>query len=348
MLGLLSKIYGRFVANRNTEFDNGMRKSIKVTAPVISVGNIVTGGTGKTPMVQFIVRQLQLAGYSPAVILRGYRRNSRGLRVVHDGSEVVCSVAESGDEAMLHAISLNVPVIVCNHKVDAAVFAAGQINADVIIADDAFQHRALHRDADIVLVNHATYTDALIPKGHLREPVAALLRANVIVNTDTDIIFNYTWHHLGKSERTGVDLRDTTSNGSNNQNDDIWGEQVGKPLTKVIVVSAIANPLRFVNSVREQEVAVADAMLLPDHAKFTSAVVAKMIQVAKENSAEIVTTAKDAVKLIEHVAEFKSSDVNVFVLNLEFSDSEVLRNVMEVITSKINLFKQENNEDRSE
>lgn len=326
MLTLLSKLYGRIVANRNYDYNSGAKKTVKVTVPVISVGNITSGGTGKTPMVQFIVRELQKEGYSPAVILRGYRRKGRGLCVVHDGEKVLCDVHESGDEAMLHAVTLNVPVVVCKHKADAAIYVAGQMDADVIVADDAFQHRALHRDADVVLVNSQTYTDALIPRGRLREPVSSLDRADIIVNTETDLDYSYTWKSL-------------TNTG--------WVDATTKPLTKLIATCAIANPQRFVGSLQEERADVVATILLKDHARYSSEVVNNMIKQAKLNGADLVVTTKDAVKLTEWYNLFVSNGIQVYVLDMELRNSQVLRNVMMVIASKIVLFNQDYDEDSS-
>ncbi|RPI65602.1 MAG: tetraacyldisaccharide 4'-kinase, partial [Ignavibacteriae bacterium] len=131
MLGTLSTLFGKIVARRNRKFDSG-RGVVHVNVPVISVGNLSVGGTGKTPIVQMIVRLLQSMGHRPAVILRGYRRATRGHLLVHDGTTLLANAREAGDEAVLHATVLQVPVVVDEHKVDAAVFAAGMLPCDVI------------------------------------------------------------------------------------------------------------------------------------------------------------------------------------------------------------------------
>jgi tetraacyldisaccharide 4'-kinase len=326
MLTMFSKLYGRLVANRNADYESGIKKSVKVTVPVVSVGNISTGGTGKTPMVQFIVRELQKAGYSPAVILRGYRRKSRGLCVVHNGERILCNVRESGDEAMLHSITLGVPVVVCKHKVDAAVYVAGQTDADVIVADDAFQHRELHRDVDVVLVNNQTYSDSLLPVGRLREPISSLQRADVVINTETMVEYSYTFHLL-------------TNDG--------WTQNTETNPTAAIVVCAIANPHRFVSALKAESVIIDHKFILPDHSSYSSRVLAKIIQRATALSLPLVVTTKDAVKLSNFYNLFKDKGIRVYVLQMELRNSQVLRNLMQVITSKIILFDREYDEDSS-
>lgn len=310
----MSRIYGFFVRRRNKRFDAHAVPIVQVNIPVISVGNITTGGTGKTPCVQWIVRHLQQQGRKPAVILRGYKRKSRGLLVVHDGEKLLASVRQAGDEAYLHATSLNVPVVVCSSKVDAAVYAAGYLPCDVIVVDDGFQHRSLHRDIDVVV---AAETPAgqlqLLPRGVLREPLANLERADVVVRVG----FRVTGvHALGKVD-VQVGAEGGTVGGAEGSAE--GSAEVGRKLlagaTNVLPVTGIARPSRFVETVRVLTAAPALAPLtFNDHRWYTASDVRAMIESAKTCDAIIMTTEKDAVKLVAYASQFCDADVTVLVV----------------------------------
>ena len=168
-----------------------MFKAQTLPCPVISVGNIAVGGTGKTPAVIAIAGHLQKAGLRVAILLRGYKREARaGITVVSDGRQVYASAKESGDEAymMAHCLS-GVPIIVGRERYLAGQIALERFNVDVLLLDDGFQHRQLRRDVDIltVPVTHP-FGDPprLLPAGTLREPPAALRRADIILLTHAD------------------------------------------------------------------------------------------------------------------------------------------------------------------
>lgn len=183
LLWPLSRLYGAAVARRNRRFDSGAASIQRLDCPVISVGNIVAGGTGKTPTVIFLARWLQQRGIQVCVLSRGYRRKSRGPVVVSDGERLLASVAESGDEPML--IALQVPgaiVMVDADRVNGGRIARQRFRPDLILLDDGFQHRRLHRDLDIVTFKSAADPGNgwLLPAGPLREPISALQRADLI------------------------------------------------------------------------------------------------------------------------------------------------------------------------
>ena len=314
MLGLLSTIYGYFVRRRNARFDAHSVPIVQVDMPVISVGNITTGGTGKTPLVQWIVRYLQEHGSRPAVILRGYKRTSRGLLVVHDGEKLLTDVHKAGDEAFLHATTLNVPVVVCASKVDAAVYAAGFLPCDVIVVDDGFQHRSLHRDIDVVLADETPAAKLqLLPKGILREPVENIRRADVVVRINVRSVGVYP---LGEPENTVSTLNELKESAS---------FSTRTPSAKCLLpVTGIAHPQRFIETIKSMSsgklpfnvanVKVCEPMTFADHKRYTTADVKAMIGKAQACDADIMTTEKDAVKLQEYASQFCSANVNVFVV----------------------------------
>jgi tetraacyldisaccharide 4'-kinase len=304
MLGTLSKLYGSIIRKRNAKYDAHRKPIVSVTVPVISVGNLTVGGTGKTVIVQMIVRMLQAHGYKPAIVMRGYRRSSRGVVVVHDGSNIIASVRESGDEAAFHAQKLGVPVVVGESKVDAAVHAAGFLPCDVIVVDDGFQHRSLHRDADVVLVDKATLSDTrLLPSGRLREPLTSLHRADVIVIMDQSV--------------EAASLQQFVSPDSFICSARIQAHCPTSINTPVVSMCAIAQPHRFQQTLEECGLNVVRSFVFKDHHVYTKTDVTNVIRAAEAHGAAIVTTEKDDVKLSHAHAMFTAHGVTYCVLPIE-------------------------------
>ncbi len=177
----LSLMYRGAVLTRNALYDRGLLKVKRLPVPVVSVGNISAGGTGKTSVVKLLARELGKV-LRTAILLRGYRRESRGVLVVSDGEELRADVRSAGDEAYLLARSLRgVPVVVSEDRFRGGMLAVDSLGAELIILDDGFQHRRLHRDVDIVLLRKRDLTDRLLPAGLLREPLSSLERADAVV-----------------------------------------------------------------------------------------------------------------------------------------------------------------------
>jgi tetraacyldisaccharide 4'-kinase len=185
-LRCLSVLYGAGVRIRAFLYDRGVLKTGRVPCTVVSIGAIAAGGTGKTPCTIMTARMLLNAGFQVAVVSRGYRRASRGVLVVSDGLGRVRHPSEAGDEPHLIASSLpGVPVVVGEHRAEAAMLAWNRFHPDIVMLDDGFQHRRLRRDTDIVTLDAALPfgNGFLLPRGMLREPPEALVRAGVIVFT---------------------------------------------------------------------------------------------------------------------------------------------------------------------
>ncbi len=190
ILHLGSLIYRLIVFSRNRLYDRQMLKSVRLACPVISVGNLTVGGTGKTPCVIGLAKMLARHGYRPAVLSRGYGGQNTGpVRIVSDGANAEQSAAETGDEPLLIARSLpGVPVITGARRTLTGQSAIERFNADVLICDDAFQHRQISRDINIVLLDaeRPLGNGRLLPRGELREPAESLRRADCIVLTRAD------------------------------------------------------------------------------------------------------------------------------------------------------------------
>jgi tetraacyldisaccharide 4'-kinase len=177
LLNSLALIYGAAVKTRNTLYDIGVLKAYKVPLVVVSVGNIEAGGTGKTPFTMALADELFHRGCKVAIVTRGYKGSLAGPLIVtpqHRSEEV-------GDEALLMARLMKVPVIKSPDRQRGALFAYVHLGTEIIILDDGFQHRSLHRDLDIVLVSRDITRERLLPAGHLREPASSLTRTDIIV-----------------------------------------------------------------------------------------------------------------------------------------------------------------------
>ena len=187
----LSWLYAVIIPIRNRLYALGVFKARALACRVISVGNIVVGGTGKTPAVITIAKHLQKKGKRVAILLRGYKRHAREeVTIVSDGKKVCASPAEGGDEAHMMARHLSdVPIIAGRCRYLAGQVALERFDVDVLLLDDGFQHRQLARDVDILTVP-ATHPfgkpEGLLPVGTLRELPAALRRADLILLTHTD------------------------------------------------------------------------------------------------------------------------------------------------------------------
>ncbi len=186
-LYLASWLYGGAVALRNWLFDKGVLKSFHSPIPVVSVGNLTVGGAGKTPFVDWIVKHYHREGKRVAIISRGYGRRTRGVMLVCDGALVRVSANEAGDEPLMlawrnpHAI-----VIVAEKRVDGVRFLLEKFSSrlpDVILLDDGFQHRALARQLNLLVMHaqHNPAADALLPLGRLREPLDSIRRADMVL-----------------------------------------------------------------------------------------------------------------------------------------------------------------------
>lgn len=173
----LSGIYAAASGLRNNLYDHGLLRLHRLARPVVSVGNLSAGGSGKTPFVIALGELLKGRGVAFDVLSRGYRRRTRGVLVVEqDGS-----AADFGDEPLLISRRLGVPVIVGESRYEAGRLAEEKFEGQLHILDDGFQHRSLARDVDIVLMTGNEFEDRLLPVGRLREPVSSLERADAVV-----------------------------------------------------------------------------------------------------------------------------------------------------------------------
>jgi tetraacyldisaccharide 4'-kinase len=176
-MNLITGLYGAATALRNKLYDRGTLSSRRLEQPVVSVGNLSLGGSGKTPFVIALGELLQARGIRFDVLTRGYGRKTRGVLLVETNG----NAADFGDEPLLIARRLGVPVIVGESRYAAGRVAERKFQPQLHILDDGFQHRSLARDFDIVLMTEGDFNDRLLPSGRLREPLSSLRRADAVV-----------------------------------------------------------------------------------------------------------------------------------------------------------------------
>jgi tetraacyldisaccharide 4'-kinase len=298
-LRLLSVPYGAAVALRNSLYDRGFIRQAKLPCPVVSVGNLTVGGTGKTPTVIFLARLLKRQGRHPAVLSRGYGGRSRApVNIVSDGNRILPGWQEVGDEPILIARSLpGIPVLTGSRRFLTGQAAVEKFGADVLILDDAFQHRALFRNLDIVLMDaqRPFGNGALLPRGPLRERPEGLRRAHLIVRTgaETDIVDSFP-ETFGLPFFRGIHrpLELVAAGG-------------GRPLPlaglqgrKILAFAGIGRPDSFLKSLTGLGAEVVSFRAFPDHHPYGAGDLDELVRLAGVSGAErIVTTEKDAVRL---------------------------------------------------
>jgi tetraacyldisaccharide 4'-kinase len=297
-----SALYGRALEARARLYAAGTLRSHRVSAPVVSVGNLTFGGTGKTPFVEFLARRFRFEGKRPAIVSRGYGRSSRGVIVVSDGQGPLVGPEEGGDEPVAIARRLPaVPVVVGERRAEAAG-AAIERGADLVLLDDGFQHLAIRRDVNLLLLDAADPFGGgrLPPAGRLREPLSALARADAFVFTRLDRADppRDARSRLARSnpEAPVFTARIRTAG--------LWDERgssvAGSRLTarRFVAVCGIANPAGFAGSIGELDLAPEELLAFPDHHRYRNGDLKKIRRAAdRTGSAWILTTEKDAVKL---------------------------------------------------
>ncbi len=326
--GIPQRIIEAIVKKRNDSFDNGDNIVYRTIKPVISIGNLTFGGSGKTPLAIALALELMQNGIKPGIIGRGYKRTKTDTSIVCDGTNIIDDWNSAGDEMYLIAKKLNIPVVVHKHKYEAAKIIE-QLNPDVIIVDDGFQHRKLARDIDLVIIDSKTIArPALPPKGALREPLDSLRRADLLLaNEDLDIPETITRYVEAKPIRFRIAI-DKIYNLYTNQTIDL----LTKPL---IAFCGIANPSRFEFTLQEEGMNIRYFHKFKDHYNYGLTDMEMLLQIAlQHNINTLITTEKDAIKLARFADFFRDNDITLLVLpiSLEITNGKnVLLSMIENI-----------------
>jgi len=329
LLWPLSLLYGVIVRVRNSLYDRGVLPSFKVDKPVISVGNITTGGTGKTPLVIFLAKRFNKRGKRVCILSRGFKRNSRGTLIVSDGDKILVTIDDAGDEPFQMAKELStVPVIVDENRVRGARIAIEKFSIDIILLDDGFQHRRLQRDIDIVTFKsaHPLGNGFLLPAGPLREPVSGLKRADLIwVNGNENKPFRREWKNI---PLVRADFKAKSLSGFNWQHDP--KELGGK---RVIGFCGIGRPKGFKHSLDKLGAKVIRFIVFRDHHKYGINDIRRLEKYFQEARADlIVTTEKDWVKLPPE--KTYDSQWCYLKIEIETKDDANLENILSIINDK--------------
>jgi tetraacyldisaccharide 4'-kinase len=369
MLWLPAKLYEFAVRLRVAAYETEYRKQKRLDAVVISIGNIALGGTGKTPMVEYIARYIKSEDHRVAILTRGYARESSGMRVLNDprgfpntdsnastntgerssperpadnsngvaprdeaqarGEADLRSHREYGDEPLMLARALpDIPVIINKNRYEGGRWAERELGAGVLVLDDAYQHLALARDLNILLLDATDPFGGfeMAPFGRLREPLYGIKRADAVIITranrpfdqgQTNAIIKYfcgnkvpVMHVYSSITR----LRHLET-GTVYEADQFAGWNAA-------VMCGIGNPRAFADDILEFGMNIVSENFFPDHHAFTQEDVERVTRAARETGADaIVTTEKDAVRL----EGLKQGDVPVYAAQLEIQSEDEVR-----------------------
>jgi tetraacyldisaccharide 4'-kinase len=299
----LSWLFACIMMVRNKLFDWRVLNTEQVGVPVISVGNLTMGGTGKTPLVEYIVRFLHARQRRVAVVSRGYNRTTSGVVVVSDGKKLYVDARRGGDEPVQIASKFrNAIVVVGERRVDAARKAVA-LGADVVVADDCFQHRYLKRDLDIVVLDATKPLahDAVIPAGRMREPLSALRRAHLVAlsNVDRTVLSHVDIETMlaGPVRCPCVQYRYAVT-GTRSVQDDAPVPLDALREMNLIAFSGIGNHAAFVRRLQQIGCTLFGDMRFRDHHHYTDRDADALAGfAAAKQSGACITTEKDAVRL---------------------------------------------------
>jgi tetraacyldisaccharide 4'-kinase len=290
-------MYSAVAVWRRQWYARASRRS-KLSRPVISVGNLSVGGSGKTPMVAYIARLLLEAGERPAILSRGYgrRRTSDRVTIVSDRTAIRATVDASGDEPLMLARALpGVAVVVSGSRYHAGLLAEQELGATVHVLDDGFQHLQVERDVDLLLLSEEDLSDRPLPGGRLREPLTAAAVADAAL---VSAGYSTAVDRVARTAGIRTAFQVTRTLGAPRTIASPSDSVVVPSQSRVFAMAAIARPERFFSDVAGAGWDLVDSMSFRDHHRFSRSDVKRIIKAARAAAAAIIlTTEKDAVRL---------------------------------------------------
>ncbi len=315
MLPPLGRFYGKMIDLRNSLYDRGVLRSYPLGARTISIGNITTGGTGKTPLVALVADILAESGERVCILTRGYGRGNPRQRVlVCDRERILVDAATGGDEPveLAHRLIGKAVIISDADRVGAARWAKDRFGTTVFVLDDGFQHRRAERDLDVVCIDATDPfgNGRVLPAGKLREPLHNLRRSDAFVITRADLevstepvvsellrINPRCPVFLAKSKIASV-VKLERFLANDNQGIEAFPDFT--PKNGALAFCAVGNPQSFINGLRSSSIDVTEARVFRDHHHYSQADIDHIQRQAKKaDVSTLLTTAKDAVKLQE-------------------------------------------------
>lgn len=325
LLGAASLAYGAGVLGRRALYELKVLPRKKLDAKVICIGNLTTGGTGKTPAVLLAAETLRRRGHEVSIVSRGYGRAApkKEVTVLIDGRHTDWRLC--GDEPwMIHQSlqGLGVPVLVCPDRAKAGELAVEMYGSRVVILDDGFQHLKLHRDLDVVLINARSPFGggSLLPLGDLREPVSALKRAHMVILTHADRVPAGELARIREEiEKVRPGIRVLESAHKADHVLDVRTE-TNHPLSvlkgkAVTALSGLGDPLSFENTLEELGATLAQTWRYPDHHAYSERELKSLEDL--RGGLPLVTTFKDFVRLPAGWRELLTGEVYVLGIKLE-------------------------------
>jgi len=310
-LNLLGPVFALGVRGRNALYDRGLLRSERLRGPVVSVGNLSVGGTGKTPFIILLGELLKTRGVKFDVLSRGYGRETKGVMIVDPAG----SAKNFGDEPLLIARRLQIPVVVGEDRYAAGMAAEEKFGPQLHLLDDGFQHRALARDYDIVLVTPEDARDRMLPGGRLREPLASLVRADAVVL-------------MSGATEEAFPVKDKP----------VWRVRRGiVPVNvpeRVVAFCGIARPQNFFRQLRTAGIDPVAEAVYRDHHSYAASDIQELLRVRQETEAGgFVTTEKDAINLGSHRAALEPLAVVAVSMKLE-NAADVVDTLLSVVEER--------------
>jgi len=340
ILSPLTFLFKFIIDFRNDLFDKKIFKQTKVNCEVISVGNLTVGGSGKTPFVIMLTKYLKSKNNKVGVLSRGYGRNSKGYLLVSKDGTPLMKVSKSGDEILLVSNECKVPAAVAEKRVEGAQKFLRDVELETIVLDDAFQHRWIQRDLDILIFDQKFLSSVnnieqnLLPLGNMRESFDSINRADMIIinrkfspkiNIPTKLKHHFSNKEVYFSFYKVEGIYDVKNN-KKYSIDEFNGQNS-------LVVCGIARPFSFLRVLEENNINIKNKIIFTDHKDYS---IKEIEQIRKDfystNSYSVLTTQKDAVKLMEFNKEL--DDIDIYFLKIELIIEDE-KSFFEKIDSKI-------------